>query len=302
MTTITHDLHNHSQRSKDGHTPVRALVDLAMARGLRGLGVCDHDVLPDSDPAIPAFARERGLLLLQGVEFSCRKTHIIGYWGRGIQAEEADLAYMRRRFDQLARNLEQVTRLMLAMLAERGIHVEYDVLEAKAGKQPQKVFLFKYLSDDLGLFPNWGEARRYMREEGIYLPDNHGLEDLHPATAVELIHRSGGLAIWAHPFLTPEPLRRELVPDMLDAGLACLETAYAYRENGYHGSESNTELRTRALELASRHGLLQSGGSDSHYPVKTGANGAPIRPGDEGLDQETARPLLERLGVDTPNQ
>ncbi len=38
-----YDLHNHTSRSKDGEISGRDLIDMAVDRGLKGLGICDHD-------------------------------------------------------------------------------------------------------------------------------------------------------------------------------------------------------------------------------------------------------------------
>ncbi len=299
MTPFAFDLHNHSARSKDGVTPATELIDKAVHRGLRGLGICDHDTLPpDNAENLAHQARERGLLLIQGLEFSCRKSHVIGYWGGGIQASTQDMEFMRNRFELLDQNVERITRRILNLLDQRGIHVEFDALAEMAGKTPQKIFLFKYMCDTLGMFTCWPDARRYLRDQGIYMQDNEGVADLHPAQAVELIRRSGGVSIWAHPFLTPEEVRGKILPDMLDAGLDCLETGYLYRENGHNGQESNQELEAMAIDLTRTHGLLRSGGSDSHFPIKTWLDGSPLKPGDCGIDSETARPLLERLGLE----
>lgn len=286
------DLHNHSERSKDGAAPGELLLDIAHDRGVRVLGICEHDTFPD--PALPALAASKDVRLALGVEFSCKKSHVIGWNLRPAPAEQTFLA---EHFARLERNYLEVTRTILSSLAQRGIEIGFEELAAYAGKPPQKVFLLRYLSEKLKLFPDWSAARRYLIEEGLYIPDNTGLPPLHPAEAVELIKRCNGVAVWAHPFFTPGNLRAEFLPAMLEAGLDGLETAYAYRENGLPGGRGNQELAAEALDLAQRHGLLESGGSDSHYPVKTGLDGLPMRPGDWGLDMERAAPLLERLGV-----
>jgi len=284
------DLHNHSDRSKDGAGPGELLLDLALERGLQVLGICEHDAFPD--PELVEAGARRGLRVELGVEFTCARSHVIGW---RLQPSPADLQEMQGRFAALERNYREVTLRMLELLAQRGINVSYNTLAAYAGKTPQKVFLMRYLAEELDLFQDWADARRYLMEEGLYIGDNDGLEQVHPAEVVELIRRCGGVAVWAHPFFTPEPLQERYLLEMVDAGLDALETAYAYRENGLAGSRGNLELAHLAQGLATAHGLLQSGGSDSHYPIKTGPDGAPLRPGDFGLDFETARGLLERL-------
>lgn len=284
------DLHNHSERSKDASAPGSLLVDLAVERGLEVLGICDHDTFPDQELVPQAAAR--GLRVELGIEFSCAKSHVIGWRLRPSSALEQ---YLEKHFAALERNYQEVTQRMLELLARRGIKISYSEVAAYAGKAPQKVFLFRYLADELGLFTDWAEARRYLLDEGLYISDNTGLPQLHPAEAVELIKRCQGVAVWAHPFFTPEALRHDYLCEMLDAGLDGIETAYAYRDNGLPDARGNRELAAEAQALAKKHKLLASGGSDSHYPVKTGQDGAPIRPGDCGLSCAEASELLERL-------
>lgn len=284
------DLHNHSERSKDATAPGELLVELAAERGVQVLGICEHDAFPDQN--LRAHGAARGVRVALGVEFSCHKSHVIGW---GLSPKEEERAFLERHFAALEQNYQDVTRRMLELLAGRGIKISYSELAAYAGKPPQKVFLLRYLAEELDLFEDWGAARRYLMEEGLYISDNTGQPLLPPAQAVQCIKRCGGVAVWAHPFFTPEDLRPGYLADMLDAGLDGLETAYAYEENGLAGGRGNQALAAEARTLAAKHGLVQSGGSDSHYPVKTGPDGAPMRPGDCGLSLEAAAALLERL-------
>lgn len=284
------DLHNHSERSKDATAPGELVVELAAERGVQVLGICEHDAFPDQ--GLLAQGAARGVRVVLGVEFSCSKSHVIGW---GLQPPPEEMDFLERHFAALERNYQDVTRRMLELLASRGIKISYSELAAYAGKPPQKVFLLRYLAEELDLFEDWGAARRYLIEEGLYISDNTGQPPVHPAEAVERIKRCGGVAVWAHPFFTPAELRSGFLADMLDAGLDGLETAYAYAENGLPGGRDNKALMAEARALAQKHGLLESGGSDSHYPVKTGPDGAPMRPGDCGLSLEAAAALLERL-------
>lgn len=268
------DLHNHSAVSKDGVTPGRELLRLAAKQGLAGLAVTDHDAFPD--PELPAEAARLGLALAQGVEFSCRRSHILGF---GLKPDAEDRAFLQRRFAAMEQGSVEVLREMLKGLAGVGIEVGFDGLRDYAGKTPQKIFLFRYMAEKLGLFPSWADARRFTAEQGLYIHDEAVVEPLLGAEAVELIKRCGGLAVWAHPFLASEETRRQLLPDLLDAGLDGLEAVYGYGVNGYRGSESDAELEVRGRTLAREHGLAVTGGSDSHYPLKTDEHGRPLLPG-----------------------
>jgi predicted metal-dependent phosphoesterase TrpH len=70
--------------------------------------------------------------------------------------------------------------------------------------------------------------------------------------AIELIHHAGGLAAMAHPGLNHTD---EVIPDLVKAGMDALEC--------FHTKHS-TSMTQRYLEIADRHRLLVTGGSDCH--------------------------------------
>ncbi|MGE4298059.1 MAG: PHP domain-containing protein [Desulfovibrionaceae bacterium] len=283
---VAFDLHNHTSRSKDCALPPRRLVDIAAFRGLAGIGVCDHDELPDE--GLYAHARRKGVKLALGVEISCRGAHVIGY---DMDLASPALAGLVARFETLRRNYEHVSRRILAGLRKRGIHVAFEAVRAYAGKTPQKIFIAKYLAEEMGLFASWGHAMRYLHDEGLYIPDDAGVAALHPARAVETVRAAGGFAVWAHPFQTAPRRRGPYLAAMLDAGLDGIEGVYAYSHNGYKGPESDAELADQAQDMAKRHKLAILGGSDSHYPVKTRPDRRPIAPGDHGLTAAQVAPF-----------
>src|SRR5262245_37674578 len=75
------DLHCHSTCSDGSLTPVE-LIRHALECGLQGLSITDHDTTAAYKDAMP-FAKEKGLELLPGVEFSAAhqnvSIHILGY-------------------------------------------------------------------------------------------------------------------------------------------------------------------------------------------------------------------------------
>jgi predicted metal-dependent phosphoesterase TrpH len=73
-----------------------------------------------------------------------------------------------------------------------------------------------------------------------------------PAEVIAIVGRAGGIASLAHPGLLK---RDDLIPAMVDAGLAAVEA--------FH-SEHDPETTRHYLALAERHGVLVSGGSDYH--------------------------------------
>jgi predicted metal-dependent phosphoesterase TrpH len=78
---------------------------------------------------------------------------------------------------------------------------------------------------------------------------------------IAVAHRAGGLAVLAHPGRSKGiyaiPATAEDVAEMAAAGLDGIEVLYP---------SHSAEQRAFYSALAQRHGLLVTGGSDSHHP------------------------------------
>ncbi|RMF05623.1 MAG: PHP domain-containing protein [Chloroflexi bacterium] len=86
MAHVEIDLHTHTTASDGTHTPAE-LVARAARRGVRVLGIADHDTL-DGIAGAQAAGRELGVEIVPGVEFSTRHErakhfvgiHLLGYF------------------------------------------------------------------------------------------------------------------------------------------------------------------------------------------------------------------------------
>ena len=85
---------------------------------------------------------------------------------------------------------------------------------------------------------------------------------LSPADSIELIHRTGGVAVLAHPYQLKLPSYEavnELVAGLAALGLDGIEAIY---------SRHSSAERATYSEIAMRHHLLVTGGSDYHGSYK----------------------------------
>jgi 3',5'-nucleoside bisphosphate phosphatase len=277
-----YDLHNHTIASKDGATPGRDLIDLAVDSGMKGIGICDHDVFPDE--SLYDYAKGKGIKLALGIEFSCYEAHIIGY---NMTLKGEDKKFLEDRFAKLETDYVNNTKIVIGSLQKKGFDITYDkVLDLYNRDKASKLWVMKYLVDKIGAFQSWADARKYLRMEKISVADGYGIEKLHPGDAIDLIHRAGGHAIWAHPFITTQRLREWYFDDFKKHNIDAIEAGYAYNENGYSGTESNYEIDQIVRSKLKKLGIAISGGSDSHFPLKTYSDLSPIRPGDFGINQE----------------
>jgi predicted metal-dependent phosphoesterase TrpH len=79
---------------------------------------------------------------------------------------------------------------------------------------------------------------------------------------IAFIKSLGGIAVWAHPFLSvDEETAREFLPIAIGYGLDGMETQY---------TKYSEETTVMAKRVATEFGLLESGGSDFHGVAKPG--------------------------------
>jgi predicted metal-dependent phosphoesterase TrpH len=91
---------------------------------------------------------------------------------------------------------------------------------------------------------------------GYHAPAYVPRREFTPAEGIALVQAAGGLAVLAH----PGSLRRDdLVPQLVEHGLRGIEA--------WHPKHDAAAVR-RYLEMARRHGLLATGGSDYHGPER----------------------------------
>jgi len=293
------DLHTHSSVSDGSETPSR-VVELAARAGCSALALTDHDSLDGLEEAGRA-AAALGVRLVLGCEVSCRKppspldgaplpgaVHVLVYFvAPGTEPLQAELHALRG--DRAARN-----RALAARLVELGTGVRYEDAVAEAGDEGgvgrphfARALVKAGAAEDVDdAFDRWLADGR-----PAYVPKAR----LDPPEVARLAHRSGGVAVLAHPLSTglePAVLER-LVAHMAEGGLDGVEAVY--------GSYTPDE-RARLRAMAGRLGLAVTGGSGFHGSFKptlsVGTGRGDLAVPDELLDAlEARRPVAEPPGA-----
>jgi predicted metal-dependent phosphoesterase TrpH len=273
------DLHAHSSLSDGTFTP-EELVALAAERRLTGLALTDHDTTDGLGRAEAAAARH-GLELVPGVEFSAMyegsSIHVLCYWMDPAHEElQAELRRLRDdRFRRGERMVEKLQGLGYPISFERvrqisgggnivRPHVAQALVEAGVVATERDAFTEELIADG-------GKAD---------VPKHA----LHPLDALDLIRRSGGACVLAHPGMwghqqaTPD----ELIEAMAERGMAGLEV-----DHPDHAPDQRARYRAMALRL----GLVPTGASDCH-----GTRFDPVRLGTFTTDPARVAELRERAG------
>jgi 3',5'-nucleoside bisphosphate phosphatase len=245
------DLHCHSTAS-DGTQPPADVMRRAAAADLDVIALTDHDTVSGHREA--AAALPLGLTLLPGMELSCRmeghSVHILAYlFDPGNERLAGEMAEIRE--SRLYR-----ARAMVDKLAALGAPVTWDqVSEIAAGGVVGRPHIARALVDagvvakvEDAFSPEWiGPGGR------AHVP-RYALD---PVRAIRLVLAAGGVTVLAHPrgsargWRTPD----EVIAELASVGLTGIEV--------YHPQHDEAE-RTRLAALASRLGLVVSGGSDDH--------------------------------------
>ena len=242
------DLHLHTTAS-DGRLSPEEVVKLAVERGLMAIAITDHDSVEGIAAAMKAAEASPSLKVIPGVEFNTDvpdgEVHILGYF---IDCESQELHQALRR---LRRGRRKRARRMIAKLAELGIDVDWErVEELAAGGSMGRPHIAQAMLEQ-GHISSLQEAfNRYIGRRG---PAYVEREKLTPVEAVEMVVRAKGLPVLAHPAGIDG--LEELLGQLKAAGLVGLEAYY----DGY-----NRRIINELMDIAKRHGLIISGGSDFH--------------------------------------
>lgn len=244
------DLHTHSTYS-DGLLSPAMLVEEAASRGVRILALTDHDTVAGIDEA--GLAGERlGVEIIPGVELSAAlpnggEVHLLGYF---VEIDDpallAQLAgYARARAERMERMVERLSRIGTPVAMERVHEIagHGTVGRPHLGRALVEAGYAEDLSDAFARYIGGGKPAFVPRPR------------VDPCEAIALVRAAGGVPVLAHPFSTGgvESVLDRLVP----AGLAGMEVDYG---------EYSTEDREILREIATRRGLIATGGSDYHGP------------------------------------
>ncbi len=274
------ELHTHSVYSDGTSTPAE-LISMAAARKLKGFALTDHDTVEGVRETI-RLGHEHGVAVVSGLEISTRhgkfSLHVLGY---GVDPESPILHNWLVRLQQgrAERNSE-----ILKKLAKLGIAVSgEEVARLSICGQTGRPHIAKLLIDK-GYVKNMNEAFNvYLGRNKSAWCDRFAYS---AAESIDVIHQAGGLAVLAHPGSIDNSMRAQpsIIQELVERKLDGIELFYPSHSH---------KAKKRLKEIAKRHNLLCTGGSDYHGDNRAnvfvgGAGG--ICPPDSIMDE-----LLKRL-------
>jgi len=242
------DLHAHTNES-DGSLPPAKLIEAAVDDGVTVLAITDHDTLAGHDLALPA-ARAAGLELVCGIELSTklhgRSAHLLGYFPASGPTEEFRNWVRSQQQARKDRNIRLVARLR-----ELGFDITLAEAEARGRGMTGRPHFAAIMLEK-------GYVRTYRQAFDDYLDESAKAyvyrQEPQFAEGIAVVRSAGGIASLAHPTRVSGDVAA-MMPELWAAGLNAIEA--------YHSDHSQRETEFFA-DLARRHGLLVTGGSDFH--------------------------------------
>lgn len=274
------DLHMHSTASDGTDTP-RTIITKCRKLGLRLSSVTDHDTIDSQREAMDT-ARELKIRYLTGVEFSVRHTgelHILGY---GVDTENEELcALMAELREARVNRVHEIIRAV----QEHGMKISFEDVERFAqgntlGRPHVALALIEkgYASDLQDAFT------RYLNEEGSCYVQRR---KLNPQQAIEMIRKTGGVPVLAHPKFVRTGNIEGLVRELGELGLMGIEA--------YYPAHSDADVE-RYVGIAKRNGLMVTEGSDYHGAMRPyAAIACEKRSGD--LLEASIKNLIEKYAI-----
>ena len=256
------DMHAHTNYS-DGELSPAELINLAIKRNIGTLAITDHDTIDGIKKVNKG--QYKDINIINGIELSAKtqkgRMHILGY---GIDLNNKELNDKMCKLKDNSINsvlsiIEQLKRDYSIIFTYNDIK---DLVNARhnLGRPDIAKLLIKY-----------GYVKTVDEAFDKYLIDAYNKtrvigKGLEYEECIDLINRSGGIPILAHP-KTLDLSEKEfliLLKDMIKKGLQGIEA--------YHSIHSKEE-RDYYLNVANKYNLLVSGGSDYH--------GSLVKPGIE---------------------
>jgi 3',5'-nucleoside bisphosphate phosphatase len=273
------DLHTHSNCS-DGSDSPEHLVELAAEAGLSAMALTDHDTV-EGLSAAAARAGELNIELIPGIEFAChtpeRNVHILAYY---IDPDDSTL---RNALAEQRSLRKQRNEHLLSVLNSLGYEITMDAVAKASGSGTTGRPHFAKALMDAGYVKSIEQAFTELLADGgpAYVERREFMAD----EAIELIHASGGLAVWAHPMRNKDVNDMNSTLEWLVAHeLDGIETYYSLFTGDHHRYIKNA---------AKRHNLVATGGSDYHGSYKPDLSLGTGR-GNLSIPDEIVNQLLER--------
>ena len=261
------DLHMHSNYS-DGCMNVADLAKYAYNKSLNVVALTDHDTVLGVNEMIKE-CDKYNIRVIPAMELTTtymgEDCHIVSLF------KELTPELVRFSYEQESKRKKRAILMLNRIKDIYNVKIDLDLLENERTITRKNMLSNILKCNDL----DYDYARTLTsRESKAYVPFSYlSVED-----GINFIHNNGGIAILAHPCLIK---RKESIQELINYNFDGIEAIYS--------NEKNDEKYYK--ELASKHNLLVSAGSDFHGDKSHGDMGS-VSLSEEGLNL-----ILNKLGL-----
>ena len=255
------DLHIHTTASDGTFTPEQ-VVSHAHQLNLKAIAITDHDTVAGSKQALSS-GIPTSLGFITGVEISSTPPpfypgsgsfHLLGY---SIRLDDPNLNQTLEQLQQARKNRNPS---IINRLNELGISITLDEVRKEAGDGQLGRPHIAQLMVKKGMVTSIDEA--FDQFLGTGKPAYVDKQRVECFKAIEIILEAGGVPVLAHPGLLDYKTENQL-----DDLIAKLKKAGIQGVEVYYSGHTPDQTRLYA-ELAQRHDLLMTGGSDFHGAIQ----------------------------------
>lgn len=276
------DLHTHSTYS-DGTATPEEIVILARKSKIAVLAITDHDTTEGCVEAVQA-GKRYGVEIINGVEISCVhddiSLHMLAY---GFDLENTNFQekiYLLQQ-GRLVRNQK-----ILARLKKIGINIseqelaDYSVYGQSGRPHIAGLLIKKKIVSTMNqaFYDYIGKGKPAYADRFCFSAGE----------AIRFIHEAGGVAVIAHPGQLDPTMRLQprLICELAGLGLDGMEIYYPSHRR---------KVQKKLHNLADKHNLLLTGGSDYHGTNRPKNNGLANRSGINSPPFTLMQPLREQI-------
>jgi phosphoribosyl 1,2-cyclic phosphate 1,2-diphosphodiesterase len=244
------DLHVHTNMS-DGTLSIDEVLEKASDNKVTHIAVTDHDTIKGIKKAVEV-GKSLGVRVIHGIEISAysfklrKKVHVLGYNFNINAFNICRVCY------PLVKKRNQNSLRQIDILSSNGFSISIEEVKYLARKGTA---VYKQHIMDLLMRKGYTSSiysclyNELFKGEGICAGD---IDYIDVFDAIEAVKRDGGIAVIAHPGYS-----------------GCLDVIETFIEAGLDGIEINhpkhsDEDRNKIINLAAKHSLVLTGGSDFH--------------------------------------
>ncbi|MGV9197931.1 MAG: PHP domain-containing protein [Promethearchaeia archaeon] len=267
------DLHLHSNCS-DGLDSPNELIDIASKFGLTAIALTDHDNI-DGVAEFLSYGEEKEIIAIPGIEISIKHeperdikdVHIVG-----LNIDHRSSLLQMTLEKQLEGRINQKKAICKRLRDELGYEISFEeVKQVASGNsvgRPHIVEIMKKNNPAKVKEKTTNKLFKMISLGGIAYVDREF--ELNLEEAIDLIKKSKGIPILAHPGVYEVADRESFVEMCVESGIEGIEIEYTYNKNRpfYKDSEQANwameYLPSFYKKLAEKYGLFKSGGSDYH--------------------------------------